>query len=53
MSTWLEGEVPTVGEIEEVLLNSPRNKWNDKTQSFDTQAKAIHELFKRKLTGKV
>lgn len=48
MSTWLEGEVPTVEEIEKVLdetIESCCPKFKG--------AKAIHELLTRKLTGKV
>ena len=48
MSTWLEGEVPTVEEIEKVLdetIESCCLKFKG--------AKAIHALITRKLTGKV
>lgn len=47
MSTWLEGEVPTVESIEKVLdetIESCCPKFKG--------AKAIHELLTRKLTGK-
>ena len=47
MSTWLEGEVPTVEEIEKTLINTPTNK------GYRTQAEAIYDLITRKLTGKV
>lgn len=37
--------VPTVEEINKVLLESPRHKYNYETKEYDTQAKAIHALF--------
>lgn len=43
MSTWLEGEVPTVREIRMVLDQA----------TYRNQAEAIHALITRKLTGKV
>lgn len=43
--------VPTVEEINKVLLESPRHKYNYETKEYDTQAKAIHELITRKLKG--
>lgn len=58
MSTWIEGEVPTVGELMEVL--NDRTTWHPKSGivfrddvSLTSMAEAIHELFQRKLTGKV
>ena len=43
--------VPTVEEINKVLLESPRHKYNYETKEYDTQAKAIHDLITRKLKG--
>ena len=47
MSTWLEGEVPTVCEIIDILNKSP---WID-TVTATNRAMEIHALITRKLTG--
>lgn len=45
MSTWLEGEVPTVEQIENILMKQELRSAND-------VAKEIHFLITRKLIGK-
>lgn len=47
MSTWLEGELPTILDIERVLDKVYVHPMNYRF------AEEVHELFKRKLTGKV
>ena len=56
MSTWLEGEVPTVEEIMKIMDDIAEDYIEDDSGCYelrDKQANAIHELNKRKLTGKV
>lgn len=45
MSTWLEGEVPTVDEIKNIIID-----WGGDP---GPAAKEVHTLLLRKLTGKV
>lgn len=55
-STWLEGELPTVDDIEYILVNhywdtfEPDRLIIEKHCRFLSQA--IHAILKRKLTGK-
>ena len=58
MSTWLEGQVPTVLEIEEVIKSTWFSKGIEKKvsegllkTSVNNLAKAIHALITRKLRG--
>ena len=59
MSTWLEGEVPTVESIADVLISKHCYvNFNSDTDQFVSIpikkcSEAIHDLITRKLTGKV
>lgn len=57
MSTWIEGEVPTLKEITKAVYEADA-EWHqdyanpETIDRIDYVSKAIHALLKRKLTGK-
>ena len=54
MSTWLEGEVPTVKEIHKILCYEAKSKkWNLEEAEIYEASIAIDAFLTRKLTGKV